>query len=57
MNLRYLQAADHGSADSAILATAVQSDLKEIGIQVEIFSVENLTEYQTEGNFDFLHWK
>lgn len=53
MNLRYLQAADHGSADSAILATAVQSDLKEIGIQVEIFSVENLTEYQTEGNFDF----
>ncbi len=53
MKLRYLQAADHGSADSAILAAAVQSDLKAVGIDVEILSVENLSEYQTKGDFDF----
>lgn len=53
MVLRYLQAADHGSADSAILATAVQSDLKAVGINVEILSVENLSDYQSQGNFDF----
>ena len=51
--LRYLQAADHGSADSAILAAAVQSDLKAVGIRVEILAVENLSEYQSQGNFDF----
>lgn len=51
--LRYLQAADHGSADSAILATAVQSDLKNVGIHMEILAVENLSEYQSQGNFDF----
>ena len=50
--LNYLQAADHGSADSAILATAVQSDLKNVGIHMEILSVENLSDYQTQGNFD-----
>lgn len=53
LTLRYLQAADHGSADSSILAAAVQSDLKKAGIRVEILSVENLSEYQTSGNFDF----
>lgn len=53
LTLRYLQAADHGSADSSILAAAVQSDLKEIGIRVEILAVENLSEYQASGNFDF----
>lgn len=53
LTLHYLQAADHGSADSAILAQAVQSDLKEAGIQMEILSVENLSEYQSQGNFDF----
>ncbi len=51
--LRYLQAADHGSADSAILAAAVQSDLRDAGIHMEILAVENLSEYQTRGNFDF----
>lgn len=51
--LRYLQAADHGSADSAILAVAVQSDLKAVGINMEILAVENLSEYQSQGNFDF----
>ena len=50
--LNYLQASDHGSADSAILATAVQSDLKNVGIHMEILSVENLSDYQTQGNFD-----
>ena len=44
--LNYLQAADHGSADSAILATAVQSDLKNVGIHMEILSVENLSDYR-----------
>lgn len=53
LTLRYLQAADHGSADSSILAAAVQSDLKKAGIRVEILSVENLSEYQTSGDFDF----
>ena len=53
MTLHYLQAADHGSADSAILAQAVQSDLKAVGIDMEILSVENLSEYQSQGNFDF----
>lgn len=51
--LRYLQAADHGSADSGILAAAVQSDLKAAGIHMEILAVENLSEYQAQGNFDF----
>ncbi len=53
MVLRYLQAADHGSADSAILAAAVQSDLKAVGIHMEILAVENLSDYQSQGNFDF----
>lgn len=53
MTLHYLQAADHGSADFAILAQAVQSDLKAVGIDMEILSVENLSEYQSQGNFDF----
>lgn len=53
LKLCYLQAADHGSSDSAILATALQSDLKKAGIQIEILAVENLSEYQTQGNFDF----
>lgn len=53
LKLRYLQAADHGSADSAILAQAVQADLKKVGINMEILSVENLSEYQTKGDFDF----
>lgn len=53
LKLRYLQAADHGSSDSAILATAVQSDLKKVGINMEILAVENLSDYQTKGDFDF----
>lgn len=53
LTLRYLQAADHGSADSAILAQAVQSDLKKAGIHMEILAVENLSDYQTTGDFDF----
>lgn len=53
LTLHYLQAADHGSSDSAILATAVQSDLKKAGINIEILAVENLSEYQSQGNFDF----
>lgn len=53
LKLRYLQAADHGSADSAILAQAVQADLKKAGINMEILSVENLSDYQTTGDFDF----
>ena len=53
MVLRYLQAADHGSADSAVLAAAVQSDLKAVGIHMEILAVENLSDYQSQGNFDF----
>ncbi|MEE1031638.1 MAG: ABC transporter substrate-binding protein [Ruminococcus sp.] len=51
--LQYLQAADHGSNDSAILATAIQSDLKKAGIHMEIMAVENLSDYQTTGEFDF----
>lgn len=53
LKLRYLQAADHGSADSAILAQAVQADLKKVGINMEILAVENLSDYQTTGDFDF----
>jgi peptide/nickel transport system substrate-binding protein len=53
LKLKYLQAADHGSADSAILAQAVQSDLKKVGIDVEILAVENLSDYQSSGDFDF----
>lgn len=53
LKLRYLQSADHGSSDSAILATAVQSDLKKVGINMEILAVENLSDYQTKGDFDF----
>lgn len=53
MILKYLQAADHGSNDSAILATAIQSDLKKVGVHMEIMAVENLSDYQTTGEFDF----
>lgn len=53
LSLRYLQAADHGSADSGILAAAVQSDLKAVGVETQILAVENLSEYQSSGNFDF----
>ena len=53
MVLQFLQSADHGSADSAILAQALQADLKKVGINLEILAVENLSDYQTEGNFDF----
>ncbi len=53
LKLKYLQAADHGSADSAILAQAVQSDLKKVGINVELLAVENLSDYQSSGDFDF----
>jgi peptide/nickel transport system substrate-binding protein len=53
LTLRFVQAADHGSSDSAILAQAVQSNLKDIGINVEIQSVENLSDIQASGEFDF----
>lgn len=53
MTLRFLQSADHGSSDSAILAQAIQSDLKNAGINMEIQSVENMSDLQASGEFDF----
>lgn len=51
--LTYYQTAAHGSSEAGLIAQAVQSSFKEIGVNVEIMSTENLSDVRSSGNFDF----
>ena len=53
IQLQYYIAADHGSADSAIIAQALQSDLKKVGIDVQLIQTENTSDVRASGNYDF----
>ena len=51
--LEYYQTAAHGSSEAGLIAQAVQSDLRKIGIDVQIMSAENLSTVRESGQFDF----
>mgnify|MGYP002797857779 FL=1 len=53
IQLQYYIAADHGSADSTIIAQAVQSDLIKVGINVQLIQTENMSDVRASGNYDF----
>ncbi|MBQ6260818.1 MAG: ABC transporter substrate-binding protein [Firmicutes bacterium] len=51
--LDYYQTAAHGSSEAGLIAQAIQSDVKKIGIQINIQSAENLSEVRKAGAVDF----
>ena len=53
ISLEYYIAADHGSSDSAIIAQAFQTDLKKVGIGVELIQTENMSDIRSAGQYDF----
>ena len=52
IELTYRLKADHGSADSFIIAQCVKEDLKNIGILVNLVQTENLSALMASGDFD-----
>lgn len=52
IHLEYYISAAHGSSDTMLLAQAIQSDAKKIGIDIELQMTENLSDVLTSGNFD-----
>ena len=50
--LEFYMAASHGSSDGMLLAQAIQSDLKKIGVSVELKMSENLSDIIAAGAFD-----
>lgn len=53
IQLQYYIAADHGSADAVIIAQAMQSDLKKVGIDVQLIQTENMSDVRASGDYDF----
>ena len=52
IHLEYYMAASHGSSDAELLAQAIQADLANIGIEVELKMAENLSDVIASGDFD-----
>ena len=53
ITLSYYQTAAHGSSEAGLIAQAIQSDVKKIGVDIQIMSAENLSDVRSSGNFDF----
>ncbi len=53
ISLEYYQSAAHGSSEAGLIAQSIQSDLKNIGIDVQIMSAENLSDIKKAGLYDF----
>lgn len=52
IHLEYYMAASHGSSDGLLLAQAIQADLQNVGIEVELKMAENLSDVIASGDFD-----
>lgn len=52
IHLEFYMAASHGSSDAMLLAQAIQADLKNIGVEVELKMSENLSDILATGAFD-----
>ncbi|MDO4548753.1 MAG: ABC transporter substrate-binding protein [Clostridia bacterium] len=52
IHLEFYMAASHGSSDGMLLAQAIQADLRNIGVEVELLMAENLSDIIASGNFD-----
>lgn len=50
--LKLVMIKGHGSGDQDALPVAIQSDLKSVGLNMEILQVENTSDYQKSGDFD-----
>ena len=50
--LKLVMIKGHGSGDQDALPVAIQSDLKAVGLKMEILQVENTSDYQKSGDFD-----
>lgn len=50
--LKLIMIKGHGSGDQDALPVAIQSDLKDVGLNMEILQVENTSDYQKTGDFD-----
>lgn len=51
--LEYYQSAAHGSSEAGLIAQAIQSDLKKVGLEVQIMSSENMSDIKNAGLYDF----
>ncbi len=53
LSFRYCLKADHGSADSTLIAQSLQQDLEPLGIELKLLPSENLAAVVSAGDFDF----
>lgn len=53
LSFNYYLKADHGSADSSLIAQSMQQDFAKIGIELKLFPAENLASIMASGTFDF----
>lgn len=53
LSFKYIIKADHGSADSLLIAQSIQQDLEPLGIGLELQQSENLAAVVAAGDFDF----
>lgn len=53
LSFKYYLKADHGSADSSLIAQSIQQDLKPLQIDLQLIPSENLAAVVAAGTFDF----
>lgn len=53
LSFNYYFKADHGSADSALIAQCLQQDWAPLGIKLNLYPAENLAAIMAAGDFDF----
>lgn len=53
LSFKYYLKADHGSADSSLIAQSIQQDLKPLKIELQLIPSENLAAVVSDGSFDF----
>ncbi len=53
LSFDYYFKADHGSADSALIAQCLQQDFAALGVKLNLFPAENLPAIMASGDFDF----
>lgn len=52
LSFKYYIKADHGSADSSLIAQSLQQDLKQLQIELQLIPSENLAAVVSAGDFD-----
>lgn len=53
LSFNYYFKADHGSADSALIAQCLQQDWAPLGVKLNLYPAENLAAIMASGDFDF----